>query len=57
MKIKLYTVSDELVTEIETPPFVILPEGIKWGDRVFFRNEDNKYVEGLLYHALGIAGI
>lgn len=61
MKIPLYTHSHEFVTEVELPPFVRLPEMLRWGSRFFVLERrlcnthedcshvDEIYVEGFLY--------
>jgi hypothetical protein len=48
-KIVLYTRGGDEVTTVSVMPMTPMPEGILWGSRVFFRDQDNVYREGMLW--------
>ena len=47
--IKLYTRDGRYVVTVTIPPFQLMPEAIMWGERFFFRRDDGKYYEGMLW--------
>ncbi|MHB1000486.1 MAG: hypothetical protein ACYC27_14700 [Armatimonadota bacterium] len=47
--IELLSRNGEHVTHALLPNMLLLPEGIRWGERTFFRNENGEYREGLLF--------
>lgn len=49
VQVKLHTYDEREVTTVTTPPFIIPPEGVIWGQRCFFLRPNGKYCEGLLY--------
>ena len=50
-RVKLYTNSEELVTEISVPPWKFPVEVYLWGERFFIRRSDGRYTEadGMFY--------
>lgn len=46
---QLLTRTGEYVTTIAVPPFRVPTEVIGWGDRVFVRQPDGEYREGLIW--------
>lgn len=49
-KVSLHTADGRFVTEITMPAFEILPEGVFWGERLFFWREDaEQYREGIMW--------
>jgi hypothetical protein len=50
LKVKLLTSDGSFVTEVDIPPFQVMPDGLQWGARTFFRNAAGEYREGLLFH-------
>jgi hypothetical protein len=49
--VKLYTRDGRYVITLTVPPLSPPAEVIAWGQRVFVRNEQGHYCEGLLWHA------
>lgn len=56
MKVKLFTRGGGFVREAEIPPFVLQPEVVTWGARVFVQDDTYTmtddavgYVEGMAY--------
>jgi hypothetical protein len=50
--IDLYTRDGQFVAAVPVPPFQVMPEGIVWGERIFFRDAGSgQYREGILWIA------
>jgi hypothetical protein len=49
--VKLYTRGGDYVATIRMPPFNPPPEAISWATRLFARNEEGDYREGMTWFA------
>lgn len=59
MEVKVKTVNlclsdGSLVTKVDTPLFVKMPEVIQWGARYFTRKTDTEYVEAYCWPAINL---
>jgi hypothetical protein len=50
MEIPLYTRSGDFVVAVEVPIMTPMVEVINWGNRYFVLNQQNQYVEGLVWY-------
>lgn len=54
---RLYTRSGGYVVTVHVPPFNPQAEVISWGSRIFVRNPDGAYREGIIWYATGAGGM
>lgn len=51
-KVRLYTADGEMVADVFVPAFEPPPDALLWGQRIFIRRDDGRYLEGFCWVAL-----